>query len=63
MKPGDVVLVVMPGRPLDGCLAVVEAVHNWGVTANVRMPNQQVAPVRLGPENYVWTGGQMPVAN
>ena len=67
MTPGDIVLVLLPDRPLDGCLAVVEEVRGWGVIAYVTVPPdapgvyqlERRAYLRLGREDYIATGGSI----
>lgn len=71
MSPGDIVVVRLPGKPLDGLLAIVEEVKAWGVVAYVQLPPDTKAPlvflvpedrayVRLGHDGgYTETGGKI----
>lgn len=53
---GTVVQIHPDQRALGGCFGVVTSVHQWGVSVDVPVARNSIAPVRLNHEEFAVIG-------
>ena len=56
LLPGDIVQVIDGESGYSGCLAIVEAIRVWGVTADIPVRRGAVVPVRLTSGQFMRIG-------